>query len=78
MELARQASNLTGGENPIILHTLAAALAEAGRFPEAVETAQRAARLAGAQPNPELAAQLQSELKSYQAGAVFYSPDPAR
>ena len=42
---------LTGGENPIILHTLAAAFAEAGRFSEAVETAQRALRLAGAQSN---------------------------
>ena len=55
MELARQANDLAGGENPIILHTLAAAFAEAGRFSEAVETAQRALRLAEAQSNTSLA-----------------------
>ena len=32
VELARQANELTGGKNPIILHTLAAAFAEAGQF----------------------------------------------
>jgi tetratricopeptide (TPR) repeat protein len=75
VELARQANGLTGGENPVILHTLAAAYAEAGRFPEAVETAQRALRLAGAQSNTVLAGQLQSELKLYQAGSPFHSPE---
>ena len=55
VELAPQANELTGGENPIILHTLAAAFAEAGRFSEAVETAQRALHLAGAQSNTRLA-----------------------
>jgi protein O-mannosyl-transferase len=73
VELARQANALTGGENPIILHTLAAAFAEAGRFPEAVETAKRALRLAGAQSNTRLAGQLQSEIKLYQAGMPFHS-----
>jgi Tfp pilus assembly protein PilF len=75
VELARQANELTGGENPIILQTLAAACAEAGRFPEAVETAQRALRLADAQSNTVLAGQLQSELKLYQAGRSFHSPE---
>ena len=75
VELARQANALTGGENPIILHTLAAAYAEAGRFPEAMETAQHALRLAGAQSNTVLAGQLQSELKLYQAGSPFHSPE---
>jgi tetratricopeptide (TPR) repeat protein len=74
VELARQANALTGGENPIILHTLAAALAEAGRFSEAVETAQRALHLAGAQSNTTLAGQLQAEMKLYQAGMPFHSP----
>jgi tetratricopeptide (TPR) repeat protein len=72
VELARQANTLTGGENPIFLHTLAAVLAEAGQYPEAVETAQHALRLAGAQSNPALAAQLQLELKCYQAGKPFH------
>ena len=74
VELARQANALTGGKNPIILRTLAAACAEAGRFPEAVDTAQRASRLAEAQSNPMLAAQLQSEMKLYQAGLPFQVP----
>ena len=72
VELARQANTLTGGEKPAILHTLAAACAEAGRFSEAVETAQRALHLAEAQSNTNLAAQLQLELKLYQAGKPFH------
>jgi tetratricopeptide (TPR) repeat protein len=74
VELARQANELTGGENPIILRTLAAAFAEAGRFSEAVETAQRALHLAGAQSNTKLAGQLQYEMKLYQAGSPFHGP----
>jgi tetratricopeptide (TPR) repeat protein len=74
VELARQANTLTGGKNPLILHTLAAALAETGRFSEAVETAQRALQLAGAQSNTGLAGQLQSELKLYQAGNPYHLP----
>jgi len=75
MELARQASALTGGENAVVLHTLAAACAEAGRFSEAVETAQRALRVAQAQTNTVLIGVLQSELKLYQAGSPFHSPE---
>jgi tetratricopeptide (TPR) repeat protein len=75
VELARQANALTGGENPTILRTLAAALAEAGRFSEAVESAQRALPLAGAQSNTTLAGQLQVELKLYQAGSPFQSSE---
>jgi tetratricopeptide (TPR) repeat protein len=74
VELARQANALTGGENPIVLHTLAAAFAEAGRFSEAVETVQRALQLAGAQSNTNLAGQLQAQLKLYQAGIPFHGP----
>jgi tetratricopeptide (TPR) repeat protein len=74
VELARQANVLTGGENPVILRTLAAAFAETGRFPEAVESAQRALPLAGAQYNSMLAGQLQSEMKLYQAGRPFHTP----
>ena len=48
VELAQRAVELSGGREPAILDTLAAAYAEAGRFPEAVKTAQRAAALASA------------------------------
>jgi tetratricopeptide (TPR) repeat protein len=77
VELARKANELAGGENPIILHTLAAAFAEAGRFSEAVETAQHALRLARAQSKTRLAGQLQSELKLYQAGSPFHTSEQA-
>jgi len=72
VELARQANQLTGGENPIILHTLAAAYAEAGRFPEAVETAQHALQLAETQSNTVLADAIRSQMKLYQAGSPFH------
>jgi Flp pilus assembly protein TadD len=75
LELARQASLLTGGENPVMLRTLAAACAEAGRFSEAVETAQHALRLAESQTNTALAGALQSELKLYQAGSPLRGPE---
>jgi tetratricopeptide (TPR) repeat protein len=75
VELARQANALTGGKNPNFLRTLAAAYAEAGRFPEAVETAQRALQLAGAQSDTNLAGALQSEMKLYQEGSPFHSPE---
>jgi tetratricopeptide (TPR) repeat protein len=74
VQLARQANELAGGNNPVILATVAAAFAEAGRFSEAVETAQRALRLAEEQSNTGLAGQLQVEMKLYQAGKPFHSP----
>jgi spermidine synthase len=47
VELARQANALTGGKNPNILDTLAAAFAEAGRFGDAMRTAQKEIELPG-------------------------------
>jgi tetratricopeptide (TPR) repeat protein len=74
VELARQANALTGGDNPIFLHTLAAGFAETGRFTEAMETAQRALRLAEAQSKTKLAMQLKLEMKLYQAGSPYHIP----
>lgn len=72
LELAQAANELTGGVNPVVLGTLAAALAETGRFSEAAETAQRALDLADGQSQKEIAGQLQAQLKHYQAGKPFY------
>jgi tetratricopeptide (TPR) repeat protein len=72
VELARRANQLTGDRIPVYLGTLAAAYAEAGRFPEAVETAQRALQLAEAQSNPALADSLRSQMRLYQAGLPFH------
>jgi Flp pilus assembly protein TadD len=73
--LAREANGSAGGNNPLLLHTLAAALAEAGRFPEAVQTARRAQRLAVGQSNANLAARLEAELEIYQADRPFHMPE---
>ena len=72
VELAQRANQLTGDGNPVVLGTLAAAYAEAGRFPEAVATAQRALQLAETQSNTALADALRSQLKLYQAGFPFH------
>jgi tetratricopeptide (TPR) repeat protein len=72
VELALRANQLTDNGNPIFLGTLAAAYAEAGRFPEAVATAQRALQLAGTQSNTALANAIQSQIKLYQAGIPFH------
>jgi hypothetical protein len=53
---------------------LAAAYAEAGRFPEAVLTAKQALALAVAQSNPGLTNELQTEIGLYQTN----SPWPRR
>jgi type IV pilus biogenesis/stability protein PilW len=76
IDLVQRANQLTGGQDPMILGTLAAAYAEGGQFAEAVTTAQRALQLADARSNNELDEALRSQLKSYQAGAPFRDPGP--
>ena len=71
VELAEQAVRFSRRPDPIFIGTLAAAYAEAGRFPEAVETAQRARQLAATQSNSELVDALQLQIGLYQAGAPF-------
>jgi tetratricopeptide (TPR) repeat protein len=66
--LAQQANQLTGGENPIILCTLAAAYAETGRYDEATATARKALNQAEAQKNDGLADALKEEIKLFEAG----------
>ena len=68
VQLAEQARKLSGGKNPIIFRTLAAAYAESGRFPEAVDTAQRGLELATSQGNTDLATEFQSYILLYRAG----------
>ena len=65
--LATQASQLSGGGNPLMTRTLAAAYAEEGRYGLAVVTARRALQLAVEQKNNPLAATLQDEIKLYEA-----------
>jgi superkiller protein 3 len=65
--LATQASQLSGGGNPVILHTLAVAYAAAGNYRLAADTARRALELAAGQKQDALAATLQKEIKLYEA-----------
>ncbi len=67
VEFARQANQLSGGFQPLVLRTLAAAYAEAGRFPDAVETAQRALDLAETGGNATLSKTIASDLWLYKA-----------
>ncbi len=67
VELAQQLDRLAGGRNPMIIRALAAAYAEAGRFPEAIAAAQRALQMAGAQANTALVTELQAQIGLYQA-----------
>lgn len=69
--LAQQMDQLARGGNPVTAATLAAACAEAGRFPEAIAAAQRALQLAVAQNNTAMANALQAQLNHYQAGSPF-------
>ena len=71
VELAERVNQLSGGGQPIILVALAAAYAETGQFPKAVETAQKALQLANGQGNAELAGTIQGHIKLYQAGTAL-------
>ena len=71
MELAQQAERLSGGKDPSVLGTLAAAYAETGRFPDAVAAAQRALELATSQTNLARVGTLRTQLGLYQAGSPF-------
>ena len=55
LEHAQRANQLCGGKRPDVLNTLAAAYAEAGRFPEALATAHKALDLAVQQNKRALA-----------------------
>jgi Flp pilus assembly protein TadD len=58
---------LSGSKDPAALDTLAAAYAEAGRFPEAVQTARQALSLA----TDPLAAELKARIALYQDKRPF-------
>lgn len=66
--LAEDANDMAGGRLPILYRTLAAAYAEAGRFPEAIDTAKRGIALAEEQGDPTLAKELRGNLAVLQGG----------
>ena len=64
VELAERALELAGGVSPILHRTLAAAYAEAGRFDDAIATAER-------EGNRELADEFTAVLAQYQQHQPF-------
>jgi len=65
LELARTACRLSDEQNPLALHSLAAAHAAAGRFDKAVEWAESAAEQATRQGRAGLARQIRSITESH-------------
>ena len=76
--LAERAAQLSGGRDPAILDTLAAAYAEAGRFPEAVETARRALALAIETKKRPLAEALKARIALYEDRTPFRATQRSR
>lgn len=68
VRLAEQARELAGPERALVLDPLAAAYAAAGRFDEAVQTAERALELARAAGQDRLARDIEARLVEYRAG----------
>ena len=67
LAISQRLSQTTEASNPAILRVLAAAYAEAGRFPEAIETTERGIALATSQYRADFAALLQRDLKLLQS-----------
>ena len=74
VECAERACHLTLNKQTGYIGTLAAAYAEAGRFPEAVETAKRAIDLQNANGETQYAAMTSQLLQLYSAGMPFHAP----
>jgi Flp pilus assembly protein TadD len=77
VRLAERACELTHNGKPLYLVTLAAAYAEAGRFPEAVAAAEKAEQLATTAGLTSMAAKNRQLLELYRAGKPFPEPAPA-
>ncbi len=76
VRLAERASRLPPVKETCVPGTLAAAYAEAGRFPEAVATAEKAMELETAAGETRFAAVNRQLLRFYRAGKPFHEPPP--
>ena len=78
--LAQRALELLGAGDPNFLinylSTLAASLAEAGRFPEAVQTVDRAIALAGARNDIAQIRKLEDRKRLFLANGAYHEPPP--
>jgi tetratricopeptide (TPR) repeat protein len=74
VRLAERSCELTKHGEPLLLGTLAAAYAEAGRFSDAITTAEKARNLAAAAGQNEVAERNRQLLELYRAGKAFHEP----
>jgi protein O-mannosyl-transferase len=72
IEIAKQAVQLSGGQDANYLRTLAAAYAETGRFAEAAETGRRALQAAQTQGYSILANTIRDEIALYELGLPYH------
>ncbi|MBA3649908.1 MAG: tetratricopeptide repeat protein [Chthoniobacterales bacterium] len=68
LQLAQKAFRVAAGNNPMVFRVLAAAYAEIGQYPKAIETATEGAQRAETEGQPALAQLLQADLMLYQQG----------
>src|SRR6266496_645588 len=66
VKLAGRADELLGGTNAVVLRTLAAAYAETGQFPKAIESGRAALQLARMHGDRSLAVELEQQIAVYQ------------
>jgi tetratricopeptide (TPR) repeat protein len=78
VELAERACELTKYQQPILLDTLAAAYAAGDRFDEAIETAEKAIKLAEGSDQKEFSDEIQSRLQLYKAGQYYIEKLPTQ
>ena len=78
VRLAERACELSQRREPVLLGTLAAAYAEAGRFGEAVTTAEKARDLATAGGLKDVAAKNSELLELYRAGRPYREADAGK
>lgn len=77
VDLAERACRLTNNEQPVYLGTLAAAYAEAGRFSDAIATAEKARDLARKAGLEKVAERNEQLLEFYRAGRPYHEPADA-
>ena len=77
VRLAERVCELTHHRDPLFIGTLASAYAEAGRFPEAVATAEQAVQLATAAGQTAVAANNRRSLVLYRADKPDHEFPPA-
>jgi tetratricopeptide (TPR) repeat protein len=76
VQLAERACQITEFRRTIFVGTLGAAYAEAGRFPDAVTTAQKACELAAIFKEEPLLAKNRELLEHYRARQAYHEPGP--